>query len=152
MGWIYNQRTIGARAPAVTQGTRYIATRRPIRAGSPPPARRDRAVGPYGSYPASGVQHADIPSVHSPMAWTQSSRMTVERPGAWRAISAEIHSRPSQNCGYTAWAWEDRRDLYGRLGLVAAPALAADPRRLEFHRWVFANGGYVDDRSADRGG
>jgi hypothetical protein len=50
------------------------------------------------------------------------------------------------------WAREDRRDLYGRLGLAAGPALAADPRRLEFQRWVFANGGYSDDRPADRGG
>jgi hypothetical protein len=50
------------------------------------------------------------------------------------------------------WAGEDRRDLYGRLGLAAGPALAADPRRLEFQRWVFANGGYPDDRAADRGG
>jgi hypothetical protein len=49
------------------------------------------------------------------------------------------------------WAWQDRRDLFRRLGLAAVPAPAADWRRLEFHRWLVANGGHPDDRAAARG-
>jgi hypothetical protein len=49
----------------------------------------------------------------------------VALAGACCLLRRRPLSRPVEE-----WAWQDRRDLYGRLGLGAGPARAPDLRRL----------------------